>query len=139
MNSANTKMFVIKLPYWLGIAADALWAVALFYPPIFGMLTGNENFNPDQQTRIIMGIGGILMTGWTILLIWALTEPIGRRFVILVTAFPVVFGLFVVSLIGFQSGNSGNIWILAKTIILFLTMITSYLLAGKQKRRSIQK
>jgi hypothetical protein len=81
-----------------------------------------------------MGIGGSLMTGWTILLIWAVRKPIERRFVILLTAFPVVFGMFVVSLVGFLEGNSSNLWLLIKTPILFISMVTSYILAGKMAR-----
>ena len=36
---------------------------------------------------LIMAIGGTLMTGWTLLLVWALQDPIGRRAVILLTAY----------------------------------------------------
>ena len=120
------KMVLIKLPYWLGIAADALWAVALFSPTVFGLLTGRPDFDPDLDVRLIMAIGGTLMTGWTCLLIWALQDPIGRRAVILLTAFPVVFGLFLVSLIGFLKGGTFSSWILVKTTILFVSMIASY-------------
>ena len=125
------KMFWIKFPYFLGITADALWAVALLIPAVFGLLLGNPNFIPDLQVRLIMTIGGILMTGWTLLLIWGVRKPVERRMVILLTAFPVVFGLFFIALFGFLSGNTSNIWILIKTIFLFVTMITSYILAGK--------
>ena len=129
------KMFLIKIAYWLGIAADALWAVALFIPPVFGRLTGNPGFSPDIQTRLIMGIGGSLMTGWTLLLLWAIRKPIERRVVILLTAFPVVFGMFVVTLIGILGGTSSNSWILVKTIVLMISMITSFLLAGKMDKK----
>jgi hypothetical protein len=78
-----------------------------------------------------MAVGGILMTGWTFLLIWAIRKPIERRFVILLTAFPVVFGLFVVALANVLKGNTFEIWILIKTAILFAFMISSYVLAGK--------
>lgn len=127
------KMFLIKSAYWLGIVADALWAVALFIPSVFSILTGNPDFNPDTPTRLIMGIGGSLMTGWTILLFWALRKPIERRFVILLTAFPVVFGMFVVTLIGILGGGSSNTWILVKTIVLMISMITSFQLARKME------
>ena len=93
------RMFLIKFPYWLGIGADALWALALFFPNIFAILTGTPNFNPDLETKLIMGIGGTLMTGWTLLLLWAVKKPIERRGVILLTAFPVVFGMFIITLI----------------------------------------
>lgn len=123
------RMFLIKLPYWLGIAADALWAIALFSPAVFGLLTGRPGFNPDLENRLIMAIGGTLMTGWTFLLIWALQDPIERRAVILLTAFPVVFGLFVVTLVGQVKGGTSNLWILCKTIVLFVSMVASYVLA----------
>ena len=131
MSKNRKKMLWIKFPYYLGIAADALWAVALLVPAVFGLLLGNPNFIPDLQVRLIMAIGGILMTGWTLLLFWGVRKPIERRMVILLTAFPVVFGLFFIALFGFLSGNTSNIWILIKTIFLFVTMIISYILAGK--------
>ena len=131
------NMFLIKIAYWLGIGADALWAVGLLFPKIFGILTGQLDFNPDLQVRLIMGIGGALMTGWTFLLLWAVKQPIERRAVILLTAFPVVFGLSVVALIGFLVGNTSNIWILIKNSILIISMITSYMLASKAAKEKI--
>ena len=123
-------MFLIKLPYWLGIAVDAVWAIGLFYPPVFGLLTGNPDFNPDIQMRLVMGIGGSLMTGWTLLLVWAVRRPIERRVVILLTAL-VVLCMFIITLIGVLEGETSNIWLLVKTTILMITMLTSYILAGK--------
>ena len=136
MNEQKKRLFVIKIAYWLGIGADALWAVGLLVPQVFGILTGNPDFHPDVQTRLIMGIGASLMTGWTCLLVWAVRKPIERRGVILLTAFPVVFGLFIVALIGFFGGNTWNLWILIKTTILIISMVTSYILSGQngQKR-----
>ena len=129
MSRIDLRKLAILLPYWLGIGADALWAIALFTPSVFSALTGNTEFNPDRDLRLIMAIGGVLMTGWTILLLWAVRDPIERRFVILLTAFPVVFGFWVIALIQVLAGNSIQIWILVKTTILFVSMIASYLLA----------
>ena len=139
MNEQKKSMFFIKIAYWLGIAADATWAVALFIPPVFGILTGNPGFNPEIQVRLIMGIGGSLMTGWTFLLLWAVRKPIERRVVILLTAFPVVFGISIVALIGFLEGGSSSIWILVKTTILMISMVTSYVLAGKMETETWKK
>jgi hypothetical protein len=131
MKPSEGTMVLIKTPYWLGIAADALWAVALFYPPLFGSLTGTPDFDPDMQVRLIMGIGGTVMAGWTLLLLWAVRRPIERRFVILLTAYPVVLGMFIVSLLGYLDGRTSNLWILAKTVVLMASMTTSYILSGK--------
>jgi hypothetical protein len=124
-------MFLIRMPYWLGIGADALWAVALLFPPLFFTLTGTPDFDSDLQVKQIMGVGGSLMTGWTLLLIWALRRPIERRVVILLTAFPVAAGMFVVAFIGFMAGSATNAWIMAKTVVLIVSMVTSYVLADR--------
>lgn len=71
------------------------------------------------------------MTGWTFLLIWAVKKPIERRGVIFLTAFPVVFGMFIITLIQLLNGKTIIIWAMVKTIVLFTSMIYSYLLAGK--------
>jgi hypothetical protein len=71
------------------------------------------------------------MTGWTLLLIWALRRPIERRVVILLTAFPVAAGMFVVAFIGFMAGSATNAWIMAKTVVLIVSMVTSYVLADR--------
>lgn len=129
MDNQKKVLRIIKLAYWLGIGADALWAVALFAPPLFGSLIGEAEFRPDIQTKYIMWMGGSLMTGWTLLLIWAIGKPIERRMVILLTAIPVVLGMFIISLVQFISGNSFVLWILIKCIILMASMIISYRLA----------
>jgi hypothetical protein len=139
MNRPNNKLFMIKIAYWLGIGADVLWAVVLLFPRLFGVLTGIPEFNPDLQTRLIMGIGGTLMTGWTFILLWAVKKPIERRVVILITAFPVVFGLFIVAIIGYLAGNTGNIWILLKSLVLFLSMVTSYILASNLDKEKVKE
>jgi len=131
MSERRRRLLLIRIPYWLGVAADALWAVGLLVPHIFGILTGNPDLNPDLQLRLAMALGGTLMAGWTFLLLWAVREPIERRFVILLTAFPVVFGLFIVALVEVLGGNTFQIWILIKTSVLFISMIGSYIFAGK--------
>ena len=137
--SNKHNMIIIKATYWLGIGADVLWTVGLLLPEVFGVLTGAPGFNPDMQVRLIMGIGASLMMGWTGLLFWAKRKPIERRGVLLLTAVPVVSGLFVVALVGLLGGSSFNAWIVLKTIVLFIAMVLSYVLAAKmdsQKRRN---
>ena len=47
------KLWLIKLPYWLGIAADALWAIALFFPVVFGvMLTSYSLAGETDSTAV---------------------------------------------------------------------------------------
>ncbi len=124
------RVFFIKIGYWLGIGADALWAAILASPYLYGLVTGTPDFNPDFQTRQIMLIAAMLMSGWTVLLIWGVRNPIERRFIILLTAI-VVLSLFLVAVNGYLSGNKVLLWILIKSPLLFISMTISYLLSGK--------
>ncbi|MCP3950975.1 MAG: hypothetical protein GY697_01940, partial [Desulfobacterales bacterium] len=36
----SKSMLFIKLTYWLGIGADALWALGLLIPQVYAVLTG---------------------------------------------------------------------------------------------------
>ena len=132
MIDQSKKMFLIKFPYWLGIGADALWAVALLFPSVYGVLIGNTEYVPDFQTRQILSIAGTLMTGWTLLLLWAVRKPIERRVVILLTLF-VVLGLFIVGLNSLINGGYLPVWIIVKSSVLMLFMATSYILSGTKK------
>lgn len=131
MRRPKKRLYFIKLAYWLGIGADSLWAVALMVPSLFGMLVGRPNFEPDLQTRSIMWIGGSLMIGWTLLLFWAIREPVERRVVILLTAIPVVLGLFITSIVDYSTGNTSILWILIKCPILLISMISSYIISTR--------
>ena len=128
MNRQEEKLYIIKFAYWLGIGADTLWAVALFTPRLFGILIGRPDFEPDLQTRSIMWIGGSLMIGWTFLLLWAIRKPVERRVVILLTAIPVVLGMFITSIVDYLNGNALMLWILINCIVLLIAMIASYML-----------
>jgi hypothetical protein len=129
------KMLFIKGTYWIGIGVDALWAVGLFFPSVFALLVGRPDFNVDLQVRLAMGVGGSLMTGWTLLLLWAFLKPVERRGVLLLTACPVIIGIFTMALIGFIDGNTSSIWILIKTVGLFIAMLCSYYFAEKMDRQ----
>ena len=129
------KMLFIKGTYWIGIGVDALWAVGLFFPSVFALLVGRPDFNVDLQVRLAMGVGGSLMTGWTFLLLWAFLKPVERRGVLLLTACPVIVGIFTMALIGVIDGNTSSIWILIKTFSLFIAMLCSYYFAGKMDRQ----
>jgi len=130
------KRWLIALPYWLGIAADALWAIALFFPVVFGELTGVDGFSPDWQLQTVMALGGVMMAGWTVLLVWAVQRPVERRFVILLTAL-VVAALFLLALINVLQGNTSEYWILIKCLVLFGAMLTSYSLAGETDGKAV--
>lgn len=121
---------------WIGVAADALWAVALAYPSLYGMLTGQPHLQIDLSLRLAMGIAASLMTGWTLLLAWTAKNPVERKAVLLLTAFPVIFGLIIVASTGLVHGNVANLWIVAKCAILAIAMLTGYHMANSIAKES---
>ncbi len=122
----RTKKKTMQNAYWLGVIVDGFWALALVCPPLFGLLTGRPDFEPDLRFRLTMGIAASLMAGWTLLLAWASRNPVERRGVLLLTACPVITGLAVVTVVGIVSGGASNYWILGKLVLLFGFMLTGF-------------
>ncbi len=124
--TSHKKTQVIKTICWIGVAADALWTVALVFPQFYGILTGKPDLPVDLSLRMALGIAGALMAGWTLLLAWTAKNPVERRVVMALTAIPVVAGLFAVALIGVVNGNTSTTWILFKCGFLSLAMLWGY-------------
>ena len=82
MNNSK-KIQRMKIACWIGAAVDALWVLALVWPKLFTILTGNIAMTDDLSVRLIAGIAASLMAGWTILLAWAAQDPVERRAVML--------------------------------------------------------
>lgn len=77
------------------------------------------------------------MNPWTVLLIWGDRKPIERRLILLFTAFPVVFGLFIGELVlflqGFTSQNTTEFAIFQSIrFILFTIFLVGFFLARKK-------
>jgi hypothetical protein len=134
----NKDLRIIKVSLIIGIIADGLWAVALFIPELYRLLTNNMNFNPNFETRIIMGIAGSLMLGWTILLMWVLLKPIERRFILILTV-PVVLCIFIITIIIIFNGRPFAIWLSIKTLIIIILMTYSYFKANRIARNQNTK
>ncbi len=123
------KLRIVKSICWIGVAADALWAVALIHPQIYGLLTGKPLAPPDLDQRLVMGVAASLMTGWTLLLAWAAAKPVERRAVMLLTAVPVIAGLTIVTAIGIVNGHAANYWIMGKCLFLMIAMLAGFHMA----------
>ncbi|WP_153307438.1 hypothetical protein [Desulfospira joergensenii] len=139
MNSSK-KIQRMKIFCWIGVAVDALWVLALVWPKLFTVLTGNTAMADDLPVRLIAGIAASMMAGWTVLLAWAAQNPVERRAVMLFTAIPVITGLFCVSLIGNIYGQGGKVvWVLVKTAGLFAAMLWGYFTANKIAKEDVHE
>lgn len=128
--TVQNQLRILKTICWMGAVADAFWTLALLWPTVFISVTGNTDLNPDLSTRLIMGIAASLMAGWTCLLVWTANNPVERRAIFLLTTFPVVAGLFIVTLVGILNGSSSTVWILLKCGLLACAMLYGYHTAG---------
>ena len=120
------QLRILKSICWIGVIADGLWTIALLWPQVFVLVTGNTNLNPDLSTRLVMGIAASLMAGWTCLLVWAANNPVKRKAILLFTAIPVITGLIGVTIIGMMNESSGTVWILIKLSLLAFAMLYGY-------------
>ena len=68
-------------------------AVPLLSPRLGGDMLGLAGFQPGPDYRYAIGMTAALMAGWTLLLAGVI-DPISRRATLLLTAVPVVAGLF---------------------------------------------
>ena len=127
--SAPAKFRIVQSICWIGVAADALWAVALIHPQFYGLLTGKSLAPPELDQRLVMGIAASLMTGWTLLLAWVAANPVERRAVMLLTAVPVIAGLTIVAAVGMINGHAANHWIMGKCLFLLIAMLTGFHMA----------
>jgi hypothetical protein len=98
------KILLLRVCYWIGAVADALSAIIMLFPRLGGSTYGIPDFNPGYEYRYAMGLGASLMIGWTFLLIWTDRRPVERRGVLILTVFPVLFGIIITGIYAVATG-----------------------------------
>ena len=86
----NNQIRWLKITFLAGIITDALALVPMLYQPMAKFMWGFDQFNGNYF--FAMGYGASLMSGWTLLLIWAYKKPLERRFIAFLTTV-VIIGL----------------------------------------------
>jgi predicted CoA-binding protein len=82
----------LRVSYWVGAIADGLAAAAMFSPALGSAIYDRSDFEPGVEFQYAMRLGGSLMLGWTLLLLWADRKPLERRGVLPLTVI-VIAGL----------------------------------------------
>jgi hypothetical protein len=123
----------LRVSYWTGAVTDALAGIAMLVPQVGRSVYGMSDFSPGADYHYAMGLGTSLMFGWSGLLLWADRKPLERRGVLILTVFPVIFGLalaggyaVLVGLIPFE--NMMPTWVLQAG--LSALFVFSYLRSG---------
>jgi len=91
--------------YWMGIIADAIATVLLFWPAAGNSVLQAQPFELSAMYLYVTRVAGGLMLGWTVLLVWALRQPIARADVLLMTLCPVIAVLAVAAVLVVRSGQ----------------------------------
>jgi hypothetical protein len=86
-------ILLLRLSFWIGAIIDALAATQFLLPTFWASFDGLTTYTANNTLNFALGIASALMFGWTALLIWADRKPIERKGILLLTVFPVVFGL----------------------------------------------
>jgi hypothetical protein len=97
-------MRFIKICYYIGAVADLAASLPLIFPDIAKIMFGLNGLNIGNDYLYASRIGASLMLGWTFLLLWGSFKPIERKGILLLTVFPVLFGLLISSILTVTSG-----------------------------------
>ena len=98
------KYPLLRISYWAGAIVDGVAAMAMIFPALGKKMFGLANFNPGPDYSFAMGMSASLMLGWTALLVWADRDPLTRKGILLLTVFPVIFGIVIAEIIVVASG-----------------------------------
>lgn len=95
--SMNTAKTLLRISFLVGAITDGLAILPMAFPRIGSALFGGDLTRLGPEYRYAMGIGASLMAGWTALLFWGAINPIERRDILILTLFPVIFGIIAVT------------------------------------------
>jgi hypothetical protein len=129
----NNSRLLLRVAYWAGAILDAAMLPPMLVPSIGAKMFGIADFHPGPEYRYAMFVGASLMTGWTVLLLWADRKPLERRGVLLLTM-PVIAGLIGSSLYAVACGlvTTGHIL----PILVLQVSLTAFFLGAYFHSRS---
>lgn len=87
---SSKSVVLLRIAFIAGAVVDAIALLPMLIPTISKLMWGFDNIQGDYS--FAMRMGASLMSGWTILLVWAAIKPMERRPVALFTVF-VILGI----------------------------------------------
>ncbi len=103
---------LLRISYWAGAITDGFAALAMIFPGLGKRIFGLTDFSPGPDYTFAMGMGASLMLGWTALLLWADRDPLARKGILLLTVFPVIFGIVIAEIMAVRSGLIAVRWMI---------------------------
>ncbi len=87
------RILLLRVSFWLGAVIDGVVAIQLLLPDFWAYFNGLTGYIPNATLNFALVIASALMWAWTGLLVWADRKPLERKGILLLTVFPVIFGL----------------------------------------------
>ena len=133
-----SRVGFIKSVYWAAALVDGFVAAAMLAPRLIQPTLGIATLPASPETRYALSNGAALMLGWTLLLVWASLDPLKRRGVLLLTAFPVIAGLALSTLLGVRMSyiplsGATRVWLLQGLLVAGIA--AAYRVASNLARR----
>jgi hypothetical protein len=97
------KTLLLRISFWAGAIIDGFVAIQMLLPDFWLSFNGLPAA-PSSTLNFALYTAAALMFGWTGLLVWADRKPLQRKGILLLTAFPVVFGLALNNVLAVTSG-----------------------------------
>ena len=113
----KNPVLLLKLSYIIGAILDVLVAIQMLFPDVLALTAGLGVFAPGSDYLYASYMSGVMMIGWTVLLVWGYMKPVERKDILLITVFPVVVGLMVSDILSTAAG-----FLPQMTAILFLVI-----------------
>ncbi len=131
----KNPILLLKISYVIGAILDALVAIQMFFPDVLALTAGLGVFTPDPDYLYASYMSGVMMLGWTVLLVWGYMEPVERKDILLITAFPVVVGLMISDILssaaGFLPQMTAIVFLIMQMFLIFIFSL-SYMLNRKK-------
>jgi hypothetical protein len=131
----NRAVNWLKVSFLTGAIIDALVLIPMAVPAAAKILWGFNDFSGIYY--FAMGMGASLMSGWTILLLWAYRKPLERRYIALFTVV-VVTGFVLMEIFLANQGYlpiSNKYWgAMVMQLILLSLFGYSFFISGKTRK-----
>ena len=102
--SLETATLLTRVAFLVGAVTDGLAIIPMISARLGAALFGGDPSRNSPAYRFAMGIAAALMAGWTLLLVWAALDPLGRRGILLLTVFPVISGIVAATVAAVRHG-----------------------------------
>jgi hypothetical protein len=130
----QNQILLLRASFWIGAVIDGIVAVQLLIPSFWASFSGLTTYTANSTLNFGLVIASSLMFGWTLLLVWADRKPLERKGILLLTVFPVIFGLAINNVFALASGLRPLQSVLPELVlqsVLAVLFVFSYLNARK--------